>query len=53
MTESRPLGKVEIDQPQGGPKGKISGSERVNSVAQGNRSVAKNDCRRQPCKGEV
>jgi hypothetical protein len=33
LTESRPLGKVEIDQPQVGPKGKISGSERVNRSA--------------------
>ena len=35
LTESRPLGKVEIDQPQVGPKGKII--ER-----------REKDCRRQP-----
>ena len=31
--EPRPLGKVEIDQPQVGPKGELSGSERVNRSA--------------------
>ena len=29
------LGKVEIDQPQVGPKGELSGSERVNRSAAG------------------
>ena len=46
MTESRPLGKVKIDQPQVGPKGKMSGSERVNRSASGTMQVNFQDFRR-------